>query len=250
MSSGVNSGIETVSTRPLLVVGAGGFGRETLEAVRACNSVRPTWDVVGFLDDDPALQQRHIDGVPVVGRVDDLTRHPSAAAVVTIGNPSNFTWKRRIVDRLGSPPGRWASVVHPSASIPPSASVGPGTVVLAGVVATTAVEIGAHVTVMPSVVLTHDDVVCDFATLGSGARLAGDVTVGEGAYIGAGALVREHCRIGAWALVGMGAGVTTDVPFGEVWAGLPARRLRRVAVLPPGVESPTLSQCSPQEELA
>ncbi len=248
-----------MSVRPLFVVGAGGFGRETLEAVRACNAVRPTWDVVGFLDDDPALQGASVDGVPVVGRVDDLTRHPSAAAVVTIGNPSNFTWRRRIVDRLGSPSGRWATVVHPAASIPPSASVGPGTVVLAGVVATTGVRIGAHVAVMPSVVLTHDDVVCDFATLGSGARLAGDVTVGEGAYIGAGALVREHRRIGAWALVGMGAGVTSDVPDGEVWAGLPARRLRRVAVLPPGVESapssnrspePSSSSRSPQEEYA
>ena len=141
-------------------------------------------------------------------------------------------------------------MVHPSASIPPSACVGPGTVVLAGVVATTGVQIGAHVAVMPSVVLTHDDVVCDFATLGSGARLAGDVMVGEGAYIGAGALVREHCRIGAWALVGMGAGVTGDVPAGEVWAGLPARRFRRVAVLPPGMESPTPSHRSPQEEHA
>jgi sugar O-acyltransferase (sialic acid O-acetyltransferase NeuD family) len=248
-----------MSVRPLFVVGAGGFGRETLEAVRACNAVQPTWDVVGFLDDDPSLQGASVDGVLVVGRVDDLTRHPSAAAVVTIGNPSNFTWRRRIVDRLGSPPDRWATVVHPAASIPPSASVGPGTVVLAGVVATTGVRIGAHVAVMPSVVLTHDDFVCDFATLGSGARLAGDVTVGEGAYIGAGALVREHCRIGAWALVGMGAGVTGDVPDGEVWAGLPARRLRRVTVLPPGVESapssnrspePPSSSRSPQEEYA
>jgi acetyltransferase-like isoleucine patch superfamily enzyme len=120
-------------------------------------------------------------------------------------------------------------------------------VVLAGVVATTGVAIGAHVAVMPSVVLTHDDVVGDFATLGSGARLAGGVTVGEGAYIGAGALVRERCRIGAWALVGMGAGVTRDVPEGEVWAGLPARRIRRVAVLPPHMAPPSPSQRSPQE---
>ena len=73
------------------------------------------------------------------------------------------------------------------------------------------------------------------------------VTVGEGAYIGAGALVRERCRIGAWALVGMGAGVTGDVPGGEVWAGLPARRLRRVTVLPPGVGSAPNLHRSPQE---
>jgi sugar O-acyltransferase (sialic acid O-acetyltransferase NeuD family) len=239
-----------VPTSPLLIIGAGGFGRETLEAVRACNQVRPTWDVLGFLDDDPALQQRLVDGAPVVGRVDDLSRHPSAVAVVTIGNPSDFTWRRRIVERLGSAPGRWATVVHPSASIPASASIGPGTVMLAGVVATTGVQIGAHVAVMPSVVLTHDDVVGDFATLASGARLAGGVTVGEGAYIGAGALIRERCRIGDWALVGMGAGVTTDVPAGEVWAGLPARRLRRVAVLPPGTDSTSRTLRSPQEARA
>jgi sugar O-acyltransferase (sialic acid O-acetyltransferase NeuD family) len=242
--------VAEVATQPLLIIGAGGFGRETLEAVRTCNLVRPTWDVVGFLDDDSALQQRDVDGVPVVGRVDDLGRHPSAAAVVTIGNPTDFTWRRRIVDRLGLPSGRWATVVHPAASIPASASVGPGTVVLAGVVATTGVQIGAHVAVMPSVVFTHDDVIGDFATIGSGARLAGAVTVGEGAYIGAGALIREHCRIGEWALVGMGAGVTADVPSGEVWAGLPARRLRRVAVLPPHTDPTSPTHRSPQEARA
>jgi acetyltransferase-like isoleucine patch superfamily enzyme len=100
---------------------------------------------------------------------------------------------------------------------------------------------------MPSVVFTHDDVIEDFATIGSGARLAGGVTVGEGAYIGAGALIRERCHIGAWALVGMGAGVTGDVPGGEVWAGLPARRLRGVTVLPPGAGSPPQIKRSPQE---
>jgi sugar O-acyltransferase (sialic acid O-acetyltransferase NeuD family) len=227
-----------VLTRSLFIIGAGGFGREALEATRACNLVQPTWDVLGFLDDDPALQQHDVDGVPVVGRVDDLARHPSASAVVTIGNPSNFTWRRKIVERLGSPPGRWATVVHPAASLASSARVGPGSVVLAGVVATTGVEIGAHVAVMPGVVLTHDDVVGDFATLASGVRLSGGVHVGEGAYIGAGAVIRENCRIGAWAVVGMAAGVTRDIPSGEVWAGLPARRRRRVAKLPPDVLPP------------
>ncbi len=90
---------------------------------------------------------------------------------------------------------------------------------------------------MPQVVLTHDDVLGDFVTVGSGARLAGGVTVGTGAYLGAGCLVRESCTVGAWALVGMGAAVTRDVPAGEVWAGVPARFLRTVD-LPREVLSP------------
>jgi acetyltransferase-like isoleucine patch superfamily enzyme len=81
---------------------------------------------------------------------------------------------------------------------------------------------------MPQAVFTHDDRLDDFVTIGAGVCLAGTVHVQEGAYLGGGALVRENRTIGPWALIGMGAVVTQDVPGGEVWAGVPARRLRTV----------------------
>jgi acetyltransferase-like isoleucine patch superfamily enzyme len=79
---------------------------------------------------------------------------------------------------------------------------------------------------MPSVVLTHDDVVEDHAVLASGVRQSGAVHVEADAYLGAGSVVREGCRVGAGAVVGRGAVVLDDVPAGEVWIGNPARRLR------------------------
>jgi sugar O-acyltransferase (sialic acid O-acetyltransferase NeuD family) len=218
-----------VAGRPLLIIGAGGFGRETAEAVHAVNRATPQWDLLGFLDDGLAGHDAVVNGLPVLGPVAGVDRYPLAQFVISIGNPGNFTVRAAIVKRVGLPPERYATIIHPQAVIPPSAAVGPGTVILATSVATSAVEIGSHVVVMPAVVFTHDDVVGDFATLGTGVRLAGGVTVGQGAYIGAGAMVRERLTIGPWALVGMGAGVTRDVPGGEVWAGLPARYLRDVA---------------------
>ena len=89
-------------------------------------------------------------------------------------------------------------------------------------------EVGAHVALMPQVVLTHDDRLDDFVIATAGVRLAGTVHVQEGAYLGAGCLVREDRTIGPWALIGMGSVVTRDVPGGEVWAGVPARFVRRV----------------------
>jgi len=73
---------------------------------------------------------------------------------------------------------------------------------------------------MPGAVFTHEDVVGDYTTFGSGARLAGRVTVAEGAYIGSGALTGEPLH---WvvALVGMGSVWLEDVPAAEVWAGRP-----------------------------
>jgi sugar O-acyltransferase (sialic acid O-acetyltransferase NeuD family) len=217
------------SVRPLVVVGSGGFGRETVEAVRAVNAERRTWDLLGFLDDDPTLHGTEIDGVPVIGPIDDArTRFESAQLVVCTGHPGNYFSRRSIVERLGLPPTRYGTVVHPTASVSTTSKVGHGSVLLAHVVATASVRIGAHVAVMPGVVFTHDDLIGDYATFGAGARLAGRVHVEEGAYVGSGSMVREDRSIGAWSMVGMGAVVTHDVPATEVWMGTPARFLRRV----------------------
>jgi sugar O-acyltransferase (sialic acid O-acetyltransferase NeuD family) len=220
-----------MAPEPLVLLGSGGFGRETVEVVRAINDAHggtPRWDLLGFLDDDPARWGEHVGGTPVIGGAGMLAELPDARAVVCTGHPGDFASKRRIVERLGLDAERYASLVHPAAVLGASCGLGAGTVVLAGAVLTAAVEVGDHVAIMPQAVLTHDDRVDDYAILAAGVRLAGGVRVREGAYLGAGCMVREDRTIGRGALVGMGAVVTSDVPAGEVWAGTPARLLRRV----------------------
>jgi sugar O-acyltransferase (sialic acid O-acetyltransferase NeuD family) len=218
--------------RDLVIVGAGGLGRETAEAVRAVNVHTPTWRVVGFVDD--AVTDQEVAGIPVLGPVDRLHDLPDVAVVIAVASPTR-NWNRALlVDRLGLPADRFATVVHPDARLAAGTEVGHGSVVLAGVIATTALRIGGHVVMMPATVLTHDDDIAGFATIASGVRLAGGVRVAAGAYVGAGALVRENVSIGAWSLVGMGAAVVRDVPPHQVWAGIPARHLRDLE-LPDGV---------------
>jgi sugar O-acyltransferase (sialic acid O-acetyltransferase NeuD family) len=217
----------------LVIVGSGGFGREAAEAVRDLIDVGTPWRLLGFIDDDPARAGQVIDGTPVLGGREELKRLPDARVVVCTVRPGNYVSRPRIVSELGLPPERYATIIHPSVVVSHSSSVGPGTVLLAGTVLTAAVRVGAHVAVMPHVTLTHDDVVEDFATLGSRSALGGGVTVSRCAYIGAGAIIGEQRVIGELALVGMGAVVTKDVPPREVWAGVPARRVR-AAVIPDG----------------
>ena len=209
-------------TRPLLLVGAGGFARETAEAVRSARQ----FVLVGFADDDRALVGTELDGLPVLGPPEVLLEHDDWMAVLC---PGPGAARAALADRLGAQgvtEDRWATVVHAAAVVPASCAVGRCTVVLAGTVLTTAVRLGRHVAVMAGCVLTHDDVVEDFATLCARVALAGRVHVGAGAYLGAGCLVREHLTVGDRAVLGMGAVVLQDVPADEVWVGVPARRLR------------------------
>jgi sugar O-acyltransferase (sialic acid O-acetyltransferase NeuD family) len=212
--------------RPLLLVGAGGFARETLELIDAVNRTTPAWDVVGLLDDNPALRGTQVHGVSVLGPVEVAHERADAQVVACVASPADPLRRCRLVDRLGLPAERYATLVHPAAIVPRSAEIGPGCVVHATSVLTADVRLGAHVAMMPAVVLTHDVVVGDGVTFAARASLAGGVAIGRGAYIGAGSLLREGLTVGAGALVGMGAVVTRDVPADEVWMGVPARRVR------------------------
>ncbi|MFN0088925.1 MAG: acetyltransferase [Acidimicrobiales bacterium] len=212
--------------RPLVIVGAGGFARETAALVEAINDQSSTWDLLGYADDSPALAGTMLSGRPVLGPAEIVHELTDAAVVICIGNPRNYGSRARVVDRLALAPERYTTLVHPGAHVARSVAIGEGTVVHATSVLTADITVGAHVAIMPGVVLTHDDVIGDFATFGSGVRISGGVEIGEGAYVGAGALVRENLTVGAWSTVGMGALVTRPIPPAEVWMGVPARYVR------------------------
>jgi sugar O-acyltransferase (sialic acid O-acetyltransferase NeuD family) len=212
-----------MTPRPLLLLGGGGLAREVLAAVRL---LPEEWNPIGALDDDPSRHGADLDGVEVLGELGLVGKFTDAAVVACVANSRRPTARLGVVRRLDLPVDRWATVVHPAACVPKGTVLGPGTVLLAGTIVTAPLRIGAHVVAMPHVVITHDDEIADGVTFAGGASLGGAVTIGECAYLGQGSAVRERLSIGAGAIVGMGSVVLQNVPAGEVWAGVPARRIR------------------------
>ena len=72
--------------RRTLIVGAGRSGRSLMRELRET----PGEHVVGFVDDDPVLQRRRLQGAPVFGRLDEIGRSVGLAqpdvVLVTIPN--------------------------------------------------------------------------------------------------------------------------------------------------------------------
>jgi sugar O-acyltransferase (sialic acid O-acetyltransferase NeuD family) len=202
----------------LLLVGASGLAREVLAVVREWGS----HEVIGFLDDDVERRGSVVDGLPVIGGVEEIKELGDVALVLCVGRGAGRESLAARLTSLGVGDDRYATVIHPSVAVPAGSRVGAGSVLLAGVVLTTAVVIGRHVVVMPHATLTHDDVVEDFATLCAGVALGGDVRVGRGAYLGMSSSVRERVVVGAGATLGMGGVLLADLPDGETWVGVPA----------------------------
>lgn len=208
---------------PIIVLGAGGHGRETVSLIRAAEAQSPgRWDLLGIAaEGQPESPLLEALDVKWLGPIETLPAN-NAAVSVAVGDSQRRAQLQRQARARGFRP---ASLAHPTASIGLDVEMGAGCYIGCLTVVTTQVRLGEGVQVNVSCSLSHDVTIGDFATLSPGVHLAGGVTVGEGATVFTGATVLPHVRVGRDAVVGAGAVVVGDVPDGQTVVGVPARPL-------------------------
>lgn len=208
----------------LIILGTGGSAYDVLDIVEAINAITPTWHVAGFLDDAAEPGKRHL-GFEVLGPLRDAVRFPDCLFINVIGSDRNHRRRPEIVATTGLPAERFATLVHPGASVSSRARLGCGVFLAAGASIAGGVEIQDHVSVSPGVIVGHDSVIGAYAMLAPGCVVSGFVNVGTSAYVGATAVVRQRLQVGNHALLGMGAVVVRDVEHSTTVVGNPAHVL-------------------------
>ena len=214
----------------LIVVGAGGFGRETLDIVAAHNAAvwhgRPAhgselWDVVGVVDDrdpDPDLIAPH--GVAYLGPISSIERFAGARYIAAVANPVVRARLIADIEPYGLVP---ATVIHPTAVVGSGLTIAPGSVVCSHVSIGASVSLGRHTQIGANCAVGHDCLVEERVTIYPGAMIGGNVTLCVGVQIGTGAAVIQGLTIGFDTFVGAGAAVVHDLPASVVAVGVPAR---------------------------
>lgn len=210
-------------TTPLVIVGAGGLGREILDIIEAMNAVMPTYSFLGFLDDSLARSDE-VDrrNARVIGTSADIASL-NALYLLGIGDGKSRAKLDEVLSRMGYAPGR---AVHPAATIGTDVDMGEGLLMAAGARITTNVRSGRHVYLSVNSTIAHDCRVGSYVTILPGASVSGNVIVEDGVTVGASAVILPGLRVGAYSIIGAGAVVLHDVAPGATVVGVPARSIR------------------------
>lgn len=194
--------------KDIVIIGAGGIGREVAYFIEEINEISPNWNIIGFIDENIEIHNKELNGYKVLGGLNALTElNVKPYVVVAI---ANCTVKKKIVERLE---GKFdfATIIYPTVKVSKYIEIGKGSIIYPGVILTVNTKIGNHVLLSGNCGIGHDTVIGDYSSVLWGSNFSGYDNVGESCFIGVGTKVIQGINISDGNRISAGMTVTEDV---------------------------------------
>ena len=204
--------------KQVVILGAGGLGRQVLAQLEADVACGVDWVLGGFLDERGKEVVSEALNCPWLGTPEGFQPGSDHLFLAAIGDPSSRQKQVQLLREKGAQ------------------FIGFGKPQLLGVRTTWGAtffsyevscgvdsRIGSYCFIDQDSMIGHDVVIGDYVHIAPRCLLAGYVKVGNGVVINSGAMLSRGVTVGDGAVIGMGAVGFKDVPAGATVVGNPAR---------------------------
>lgn len=206
----------------LVIIGAGGFGREMVAWAEQSIQVGRDWELKGLIDDNLEAFATKPSPGKLLGRIEDYQPSSDEVFICAIGVPAI---KRKCSELIASRGGRFTQLIHRTVVLGHEVDLAEGVVLCPFVVVSANNRLGRGVGVNLHASIDHDANVGDWSQINCHADLTASVEVGREVFMGSRVSVIPEVKIGDKAYVGAGSVVLRDVPAGWKVVGSPARRI-------------------------
>lgn len=212
--------------KDLIIIGAGGFGREVAWLVERINRISETWNILGFLDDNEYILGKEINGYKVLGKVKDVEKYPQSYYICAVGG-SMIREKIIRETKAVKPAIRFATLIDPGVEMSDNVSLGEGVIICTHTIITVNISIGNHVIINLDCTVGHDAIIQDYVTLYPSVNISGCVDIGKCTEIGTGTHIVQGMVIGEKSIIGAGSVVVRDIDSFVTAVGIPAKVIKK-----------------------
>lgn len=206
----------------LIIIGAGGLGREVYSWLSQEIKEKQNYKIKGFIDDNPNSLDDFEYPVKVISTINNYRPNPEEKLVLSILNTET---KKRIVESLSQREAKFYKLIHPTSILGTNVKLGKGCVICPNCILTNDIQIGDFVFINTSSTIGHDTVIGDFTSINGKVEITGKVKVGSGCSFGVGAKVIPGRSIGNNVVVGAGSIVIRNFGNNITIFGNPAKKV-------------------------
>lgn len=204
----------------IIIIGAGGLGKDVQWLLERMNEEDETWNILGYVDDGIEAG-RLVDDLPILGTVDYLLEYDKPLAVVCAIASTKI--RRRIIKKLEQNDKlEFPNVIDPSALLSKRIKMGRGNIILAGNIMSVDIRIEDFCIFNADCTIGHDVVMGSYVTVYPSANVSGCVELCDGTEIGTGCHIIQGIKVGSGTIVGAGAVVIRELPSDCTAVGNPA----------------------------
>ncbi|MFF7708712.1 NeuD/PglB/VioB family sugar acetyltransferase [Pseudomonas sp. NPDC007930] len=206
----------------IIIVGAGGFGREVFGWLKDSIIDSADTQLSGFLDDNLNALDSYEGYPPILGAVGDYVPDKSDVFICAIANPKI---RQAVVQTLEVRGAVFASLVHPTVLVGHSVTIGVGSIICPYSILACDLTLGRHVIVNSHCTIAHDTSIGNYSTLSGHCDVTGGVVLQERVFIGSHASVIPKVVVEKDAIIGAGSLVIRRVYAGTTVFGVPAKKI-------------------------
>lgn len=206
--------------KDIIIVGAGGFGREAVTLIQAINKVEPQYNILGFINDIPDA----LDGInipyKILGSIQEWQPKENEYFIMGIASPAG---KEKVATKLKEKGAKFETLIHPAALISDYAEIGEGCVIGGRSSVGACTKIGNFVHIAGTMV-GQDAIIGDYSTTTGFANIT-NAQLGKRVFVGSHAVILNRLKVGDDAFVCAGSIVFSNVKANTKVIGNPAKRI-------------------------
>ena len=204
----------------LVIIAAGGCGREVFQWAKDINEKENRWNIKGFLDDNPnALEGLKCDAT-ILANIDNYEIQLNDEFVCCIGN-SNV--RKKVVEKLKAKGATFATLIHPNAVIADSCTLGEGVIIYPYALISDNAVIGDQCIINMYSSVAHDSVLGEYCTISAHCDVTGMCKLGDRVFMGTTSNMVPSSKIGDDVYICAGSTVMGRVRAGNKVLGNPAK---------------------------